>query len=289
MHDIAVHVPDQSRSTIFTPQLVEPIICEKGNLKTFDETTLAEIRKIIGKSEVSREERVRMMEFSRTSVELSHINAGNFIFIRTHTRETGHVVKHFSINPEAVSGIVTNKLYNLSPTKLHYAEEKILELACSELNCYSSVEDFQNVKPVPNTVVVDVFARQGGQLKVNPRTTLPELDTTVLWKKGENEIVLIDPTTSRFSQHIAKSLNSRFSTLTFTVDPAGTRYPSQERRRVHHSVINIALEIDQQHYSGTNTSDILSNVFEKVFGEKTLGRKATPYKELTYETFKKRS
>lgn len=149
------------------------------------------------------------------------------------------LVKRFGINPEAVPGAVG---YNITYDRLHYVEQEIFNLAIQELNTKSSAQalqfqrtikditfktTFQILKGGPltqiqeypnNVVVVDIFARELGRIKATQtyERLLPETHTVVLWKKAEQEIVLIDPNKFEFSNHISTQQIQALTTLTIS-------------------------------------------------------------------------
>ena len=59
------------------------------------------------------------------------------------------------------------------------------------------------------TALIDIFARTDKEdINIDSKTGIPETHTVVLYKNSENEFVIIDPSNSTFSRHIALSSNN---------------------------------------------------------------------------------
>jgi hypothetical protein len=244
-------------SGIFTRYPIKPIGYQAETLAKFSETITAEIHKLTEKSDLSSEECKKIQDLSRTLVELKHVKNDYFILKEIHQADVdGGKVQHFVINLEAISEVA---MYSLPLDKLHYVEKKVFELAISELTRQFSAENPINEEFAPNAVVVTCFARQNGTVKISSTTNLPELHSIVLWK-NKDEIVLIDPTTSKFGQHISEFLNLRFKSFKFVSSVLGVKYPSHERKRPKSIANYIALKINQQKDLDISTFDGLASI-----------------------------
>ena len=146
-----------------------------------------------------------ILDCRRTLKELQHITDDNFIFELEYQepvaqqimmQQNDHpLVKRFGINPEAVKGATG---YGIAVDKLHYVEQKALEAAFEELSYKTSTETFkkqmQSNQYLNNVVLVDIFARDPGKIKTDPKIVdCSETHTVILWKKKDTEILLIDP------------------------------------------------------------------------------------------------
>ena len=188
----------------------------------------------------------------------------------------GPLVKRFGINPEAVPGAVG---YNITYDRLHYVEQEVFNLAIQELSNKSSAQELQSQQEYPhNVVVVDIFAREQGKIKTT-QTGLPETHTVVLWKKIEQEIVLIDPNNTRFSQHIKeayyKLTNTDISILNIengviystNSKPTGYSKYSEETVKPRDCIdiaVKIAFEINEQQLKFTQFQQIEKNVCSQI-------------------------
>ncbi len=101
-------------------------------------------------------------------------------------------VKRIGIN--TATGVVQVANYQINHNKLHYLEVKIFEYVSNYLQS-------------KNVVVVDIFARQDGQIKCD--NTTPETHSIVLWKpRNDNDVILIDPSRVEFSRHIQEAVKN---------------------------------------------------------------------------------
>jgi hypothetical protein len=217
----------------------------------------------------------KIMHSYRREVEIFHIvekKCENLFFTIEYGEDInsknpkGPLVKRFGINPAAVNPVDN---YGIAGNALHFIEEKILDSALAELGDKPSAEEAQSGAFAHNVVVVDIFARDGGILKIDSETGLREMHSIVLWKKAEDCIVLIDPNKREFSQHIAKSLNSMCGEEKYKLGLEGViysskrKYPSQPEKtgRSNYKQLNpnprdcidiavkIAFEINEQQYA----------------------------------------
>ncbi len=81
---------------------------------------------------------------------------------------------------------------------LHPLEVKLIQDAITSLKLSEQ-----------KTALIDIFARTDKEdINIDSKTGLPETHTVVLYKNTENEFVIIDPSNSTFSRHIALSSNN---------------------------------------------------------------------------------
>jgi hypothetical protein len=237
-HDLAVNGAHHSKSGTFTNPPLESIVYKKENLAEFSKTIIAEIHRISESSDLSQEERIRMMELGRTSVELTHFKTDNFILVRTYQEETGRLVKRFSSNPEAIA---VDESYEILSTKLHYAEEKIFELAFAELNRRLSVEGSGDKDFVPKVVVVDIFDKRGVHLDICNETNFIKTSPVVICKTNEDKIYLISNSKKPVRADIVDFLQSKFVDALI----------SKPIYQVYLDPLFIAFKIDEQQKAGT--------------------------------------
>ena len=239
-------------------------------------------------SEESEEKITKIMHSYRAELELSHIKAESEkgqLFFTIEYRENigsgepqGSLVKRFGINPKAVEKAAH---YGIAGNVLHFAEKKILDYALQELESKPSAEESEGGVFAHNVVVVDIFAREGGRVKVEAKTNLPETHAIVLWKKSGREIVLIDPNKCDFSQHIANALNLLHDEDKFSVAeiPKGVIYSSGELGHSEYAdstpksrdcidiAIKMAFEINEQQYRipFTNREEYIAQIIKRVY------------------------
>jgi hypothetical protein len=273
---------------------VNPIACKDINLALTVALLQEEIREESQKLHWDERGHAKIAEASRMLSELNHIKITPFIFTvdyqenisATEALPEGPLVKRFGMNPEAVSKAATDKKYSIPPSKLHFVEQEVLKLALQELDNPSLTEASKEF--AHNVVVVDIFARKGGSLKVDAKTNLPETHAIVLWKKSEDEIVLIDPSKREFSEHIVESLNLLLSgtatvsaadikgEVIYSVKQGEPEYhdpclPNPKTRDCIDIAVKIGFEISEQQKASTSaTSDILARVFERITNRQAL-------------------
>ena len=183
---------------------------------------------------------------------------------------------------------------------MHYVEQKVLENAFQELNTKLSAEALQKqmmkANEYPNNIVlVDIFARKQGTIKIDQSTKLPETHTIVLWKKTDQDVLLIDPSKVDFSEHIANSLNLIRDVLKIEqkILPSdiegGIIYATQEKNTGYSEydnkdpmprdcidiAVKIAFEIHEQQLRGTDITKIEENVFSQISNKKKLSKAVT--------------
>jgi hypothetical protein len=111
---------------------------------------------------------------------------------------------------ESLRSIVGN---SIEKGLLHPFEEALFYKAKDYLQQVDSAENYlqtieKNIPHPNNVVLVDIFDRSSGLIKEGHSQT----HTIALWKKKDNEIVLIDPSKTDFSNHLCKPLQSIFGT-----------------------------------------------------------------------------
>jgi hypothetical protein len=162
-----------------------------------------------------------ILKSRRVLKELQHITVDDFIFqldykenINQMQSEESPLVKRFGINPNSVKDAAG---YGIAGSDLHYVEQKAFEVALQELSTTISAEEaLQNqmikASGYPNNIVlVDIFAREEGKIKIDSKAdNCPETHTIVLWKKTNNTIILIDPSMQGFSIFLKNSLSDQF-------------------------------------------------------------------------------
>lgn len=81
---------------------------------------------------------------------------------------------------------------------LHPLEVKLIQDAITSLKTSEQ-----------KTALIDIFARTDKEdINIDIKTGIPETHTVVLYKNSENEVVIIDPSNSNFSRHIALNTNN---------------------------------------------------------------------------------
>ena len=202
------------------------------------------------------------------------------------------LIKRFGINPEAVPNTAG---YGIVGDRLHYIEREAFKFAIQELSNKLSTQDLSGelLQEYPNSVVVvDIFAREQGKIKI--QQGLPETHTVVLWKKIEQEIVLIDPNHIKFSQHIddltIEGYNIMHSTpeggIIYSTQRKVTGYsnyyePKPKPRDCIDIAVKIAFEINEQQKEGIDIEQIERNVFSQISNNKKLSK----YLDKIDETF----
>lgn len=85
------------------------------------------------------------------------------------------------------------------------SSDKIL----SFIEIISIQKAFQNMQlSAAKTALIDIFEKdEKGQISFNSKTKLPETHTIVLYKNSDKDFVVIDPTDSSYSTHIASDIN----------------------------------------------------------------------------------
>jgi hypothetical protein len=261
---LATNKTENKQSILTHQEGIKPIFSKKETLEEVSETMTAEIHKLTEKSNLSSEECRKIQDLSRTLVELKHVKNKDFILKEIYKDDSGiGEVEHFVINLEAIN---EGAMYPLPLDKLHYVEEKVFEQAISELARQFSTENPINEEFAPNAVVVKFFARQDGAVKINPTTNLPKWHSIVLWK-NKDEIALIDPTTSKFGQHIIEFLNLRFKSFRFALYLLGAKYASPEKN-IEGIANDIALEINCRKDVNISTPDAMASI-KKIFNKHT--------------------
>ena len=197
------------------------------------------------------------------------------------------LVKRFGINPEAVQYAAG---YGIAGDRLHYVEQEVFNLAIQELSDKLSAQELQNQQEYShNVVVVDIFAREQGKIKI--QQGLPETHTVVLWKKAEQEIVLIDPNKFEFSNHISTQQIQALTTLTISsiiplrlegdivygTQGKTTGYseytdPNPLPRDCIDIAVKIAFEINEQQKENIDIKQIEEKVFSQISNNKKLSK-----------------
>jgi len=165
-----------------------------------------------------------VLDSRRTLKELQHITADDFIFqleyqeninsVQQQMIQSGQglLIKRFGINPEAVKRAAD---YGIAGDKLHYVEQKVFEDAFKELStavsAQASQQQMQNNSYFNNVVLVDIFVRKQGIIKIDLKSVdCPETHTVVLWKQTNDTIILIDPSTQGFSSFLKDRIREQF-------------------------------------------------------------------------------
>lgn len=115
----------------------------------------------------------------------------------------GPQVYRFGIRAGVLKDIIGTVL---EADKLHPLEQILLEKAFNHLSAKTSANNRVQINYCNNVSLVDIFARDDTGL-IKPDTyhpTLPEIHTVALWRRTDNEFVLIDPTKASFSEIILK-------------------------------------------------------------------------------------
>lgn len=136
------------------------------------------------------------------------------------TDTTGPTVNRYAINED----LCNNLIGTYAGQKLHPIEAVLFTSALDELNTKKSAEAFaQNqIEGYPNNVVVvDVFKRDSdGNIAQDKKTGTAETHSVVLWKKKDNEIVLIDPSNTAFTKYLVGPLEALTSNKCQFTTPA---------------------------------------------------------------------
>lgn len=138
----------------------------------------------------------------------------NDVFTRNYQAENatnphGPKIEQFGISAAELEELIGTQI---NENELHPLEQHQLKEAIQKLNKRPSAEAWLKSSKgeyPDNAVVVDFFVRdKDGKIKEYENTKQPETHSTVLWKKKDGEIVLIDPSNTKFSERISKGITT---------------------------------------------------------------------------------
>lgn len=148
----------------------------------------------------------------------------NIIYEDIYENNSGNKVVRYGLNPDELKKFAISYNNNwLSNPDLYHKEasqsqgkksgkseknessDKIL----SFIEIISIQKAFQDMQlSTAKTALIDIFEKdEKGQISFNSQTNLPETHTIVLYKNSEKDFVVIDPTDSSYSTHIASYIN----------------------------------------------------------------------------------
>jgi hypothetical protein len=121
---------------------------------------------------------------------------------------------HYGINPELLGNLVGAYL---TKQDVHPIEISLFKEAFLYLDQTESAESFiSNANPTSlypnNAVLIDIFVRdESSRIKEYGDTKQPETHTIVLWRKKNNEYLLIDPSQKSYSENFAVNMKNYIS------------------------------------------------------------------------------
>ena len=157
---------------------------------------------------------------------------------------------------------------------LHPYEIELFRLAIGYLNMTPSSEAYiQDTTPgkpyANNAVLVDIFDRSTDFVNEGNNQT----HTVVLWRKRDNETMLIDPSNVNFSKNIANIYDFTTAKIPgntiYSTNGKHTEYVSYEEeiakpRDCVDIAVKIAFEINEQQKEGTGIEQIEQNVYRQI-------------------------
>lgn len=172
---------------------------------------------------------------------------------------------------------------------LHPYEIALFEKAIDYLNQTKSAEAYiQDITPdksyVNNAVLVDIFDRSTGFVDAGDNQT----HTVVLWKKTNDQIMLIDPSNINFSNHLCDPLTTCFFGVTILPSqpngqviygtqgkPTGYSeydYPNPLPRDCVDIAVKVAFEINEQQKIVGDFNLVEKNVFSQISNKRKLSK-----------------
>lgn len=98
---------------------------------------------------------------------------------------------------------------------MHPIEQSLSKKALTYLDSVQDAEkQLQDADRTPytsNVILIDIFVRENYAIKTDLSLNLPETHTIILWKKKDDEILLIDPSKVDFSAYIQRPLEELFN------------------------------------------------------------------------------
>lgn len=171
---------------------------------------------------------VRVIPYQETTSHSSNLDGeGDVVQLTARVPLAGGVrIERYEINTSILQGMEGG----YCGSQLHPVEHRAFELAIKDLsnpNRYPTPlptprtipgdsppsAHHSSPPPIPcNAVLVDIFVRDKTGNITQLSNKEPDSHTVLLWKKNDKEIVLIDPSSSEFSDHLISSINSTCST-----------------------------------------------------------------------------
>ena len=240
---------------------------------TKDIGIIEEKQKLMGNS---TQDNCDIIDFGFETIYQENINNSNEV------NEDTPAVLRYGLNKERLTALVGSYI---EEGLLHPYEIELFKLAIGYLNKTQSAEVYtQNVMlETPyanNAILVDIFDRSTGFINIeeNRRT-----HTVVLWKKTNDQIMLIDPSNINFSNHLVRVFNANLSLPNIE---GGTIYGTQRRETGYSEytdlipqprdcvdiAVKIAFEINEQQKEGTNIEQINENVFSQISNKRKLSK-----------------
>jgi len=211
------------------------------------------------------------------------------------SEDTPNILR-YGLNSEALEDLAESYI---EKGVLHPYETDLFEKAINYLSSTKSAENHgKNTdpnKPYPNnTVLVDIFDRSSGIINKGNNQT----HTIVLWRKKDTEIIIIDPSSVKFSEHIKDNVQDIgikiINNLTIgginiqggiiyspknqqIIKDVQTGYSNYEEKLAKPRdcvdiAVKIAFEINEQQFIGTNIAQVESNAFSQISNNQNLNK-----------------
>ena len=196
------------------------------------------------------------------------------------------LIPYYEINAQNM--LLVNKLLN--KTKLHLLEKYVFEEAIRYLEGQCAADEYFKIREVeknisPNNIaLVNFFPRSNNVIKKDIHNSeVVETHTIVLWKISENEIKIIDPSSSDYSSFLKDiSVHNKFKFLIdegkrsilkniYKVEDKDLKGKSVEKRDCTDIAVKLGFELNQRQidYKVSTILDCLQQSIEQISNTST--------------------
>ena len=190
--------------------------------------TVAQQKKLLGelgKNELYSFYRTREEELKQYQEKIGLITQFDYqdlsIFVDTYQNNPGNVVCRYGLNSLVL--VDTVKSYNavlqqkgppLNQKSGNSSKTELPKTVLHPLEIITIIKAIKYMQEETKTALIDIFVRDDivkgdkEKIKFDIKTGLPETHTVVLYQNSSGDIVLIDPSNSDFSKHLASEMSS---------------------------------------------------------------------------------
>ena len=193
---------------------------ENVNMKLMTE---AKAQELLGKDELyitltNRETQLKQYQKMYDHYTTHFNDSKLLIFVDEYSNNAGNAVIRYGLNSQLLSDVANNYnktfalLSKAAPSKksgkTNQEEQSTVTLHPLEVEILAKAID-SLLKEDKKTVLIDIFARNDKeQIQFDVKSNLPETHTVALYKNGDKDIVVIDPSNSAFSKHLSSEMNN---------------------------------------------------------------------------------
>ncbi len=187
--------------------------------------TLEQKHTLLGKNDLYSFYKTREEELKQYQEKIGLINQFNYqdlsIFVDTYKNNSGNVVCRYGLNSSVLVDTVTS--YNtalqqkgppLNQKSGGSSKTELPKTVLHPLEIITIIKAINDVQKKAKTALIDIFVRDDivkgdkEKIKFDVKTRLPETHTVVLYQKSSGDIILIDPSNSDFSKHLASEMSN---------------------------------------------------------------------------------